>query len=97
MSISPVSEREVYSGVGEVSIYISNDSKGKGIASKLFGKLFEESENVGFWTLQSSIFAINTSSIQLHKKMGFREVGMREKIAQLHGKWHDTILMEKRS
>ncbi|MGE7689799.1 N-acetyltransferase family protein [Lysinibacillus sp. NPDC097214] len=97
ITISPVSTRTVYSGVGEVSVYISNDSKGKGIASKLFRKLIEESENAGFWTLQSSIFAINTSSIQLHNKMGFRKVGTRERIAQLHGKWHDTIIMEKRS
>ncbi len=97
IGISPVSSRAVYSGVGEVSVYISNDSKGKGIASKLFKVLIEESEKEGFWTLQSSIFAINTSSIQLHKKMGFRVVGTREKIAQLHRKWHDTVIMEKRS
>ncbi|MBL3730702.1 N-acetyltransferase [Lysinibacillus sp. HST-98] len=97
IGISPVSTRAVYSGVGEVSVYISSDHKGKGIASELFKVLIEESEKAGFWTLQSSIFAINTSSIQLHKKMGFRVVGTREKIAQLHGKWHDTIIMEKRS
>ncbi|WP_155591220.1 GNAT family N-acetyltransferase [Lysinibacillus cavernae] len=97
IGISPVSTRTVYSGVGEVSVYISNDSKGKGIASKLFKILIEESEKASFWTLQSSIFAINTSSIQLHKKMGFRVVGTREKIAQLQGQWHDTVIMEKRS
>lgn len=68
IAISPVSTRVVYSGVGEVSVYISSDSKGKGIASMLFKIIIEESENEGFWTLQSSIFAINTSSIQLHKK-----------------------------
>lgn len=96
IAISPVSTRAVYSGVGEVSVYISSDSKGKGIATELFKVLIEESEKVGFWTLQSSIFDINISSIQLHKKMGFRIVGTREKIAQLHGKWHDTVIMEKR-
>ncbi|WP_427108175.1 N-acetyltransferase family protein [Lysinibacillus xylanilyticus] len=97
IAISPVSTRAVYSGVGEVSVYISNDCKGKGIASKLFEILIEKSEKAGFWTLQSSIFAINASSIRLHKKMGFRIVGTREKIAQLHEKWHDTVIMEKRS
>ncbi|WP_342503752.1 N-acetyltransferase family protein [Lysinibacillus sp. FSL L8-0126] len=96
IGISPFSTRSVYSGVGEVSVYISSESKGKGIASKLFKVLIEESEKEGFWTLQSSIFAINSSSIQLHKKMGFRIVGTRERIAQLHGKWHDTVLMERR-
>jgi len=96
IGISPVSTRAVYSGVGEVSVYISSDRKGKGIASKLLKILIEEREKVGFWTLQSSIFAINSSSIQLHKKMGFRIVGTREKIAQLDGIWHDTVLMERR-
>ncbi|MGE7689848.1 N-acetyltransferase family protein [Lysinibacillus sp. NPDC097214] len=97
IAISPVSTRTVYSGVGEVSVYISSDSRGKGIASRLFKVLIEDSEKAGIWTLQSSIFAINTSSIKLHKKMGFRIVGTREKVAQLHGKWHDTVIMEKRS
>jgi len=97
IGISPVSTRAVYSGVGEVSVYISSDSKGKGIASKLFKILIKESEKAGFWTLQSSIFAINYSSIELHKKMGFRVVGTREKIARLNGKWHDTIIMERRN
>lgn len=78
--ISPVSTRAVYSGVGEVSVYISSDNKGKGIASKLFEILIEESEKEGFWTVQSSIFAINTSSIHLHKKMGFKIVGKRKKL-----------------
>lgn len=96
ISISPVSTRAVYSGVGEVSVYLSSDHKGKGIASRLFKLLIETSEKEGFWTLQSSIFAINTSSIQLHKKIGFRIVGTREKIAQLDGIWHDTVLMERR-
>ncbi len=96
IGISPVSTRTVYSGVGEVSVYISSDSKGKGIASKLFKRLIEESEKAGIWTLQSSIFAINTASIHLHQKMGFRVVGTREKIAQLNGEWHDTVIMEKR-
>jgi len=95
IAISPVSTRTVYSGVGEVSVYISSDSKGKGIATELFKVLIEESEKEGFWTLQSSIFAINTSSIQLHKKMGFRFVGTREKIAQLNGELRDTVIMEK--
>ncbi|MFE3577175.1 GNAT family N-acetyltransferase [Lysinibacillus sp. NPDC059133] len=97
IAISPVSTRAVYSGVGEVSVHISNDSKRKGVASKLFRTLIEESEKEGFWTLQSSIFAINASSIQLHRKVGFRIVGTREKIAQLHGEWHNTIIMEKRN
>lgn len=48
IAISSVSTRAVYSGVGEVSVYISSDSKGNGIASKLFEILIEVSEKADF-------------------------------------------------
>jgi phosphinothricin acetyltransferase len=55
------------------------------------------SEIQDIWTLQAGIFPENQSSIILHKKMGFREVGYREKIGQLDGVWRDVILLERRS
>ena len=97
IAISPVSKRIVYKGVGEVSIYVSTQAKNKGIGTVLFSKLIEESEKQGFWTLQSSIFKENIASIKLHKKLGFREVGYREKIAQHNGIWRDVLLLERRS
>jgi L-amino acid N-acyltransferase YncA len=96
-ALVPVSTRKVYSGVGEVSIYISNKFKGLRIGTKLLDKLIEESENKGFWTLQAGIFPENTASIKLHQNHGFRIVGYREKIGQLNGIWRDTILLERRS
>lgn len=97
IAISSVSNRIVYKGVGEVSIYVSTKSKNGGIGTELFTKLIEISEKEGFWTLQSSIFKENTASLNLHKKMGFREVGYREKIAKHHGIWRDVLLLERRN
>lgn len=97
IAISSVSNRVVYKGVGEVSIYVSTKSKNGGIGTELFTKLIEVSEKEGFWTLQSSIFKENTASLKLHKKMGFREMGYREKIAKHHGVWRDVLLLERRS
>lgn len=96
-ALSPVSSRIVYEGVAEVSIYISNDFKGKGIGSGLMKKLIDESEKAGFWTLQAGIFRENFISIKLHQENGFRIVGYREKIAQLNGIWKDTVLLERRT
>lgn len=96
-ALSPVSSRKVYAGVAEVSIYISNDFKGKGIGSHLMKKLVDESEKSGFWTLQAGIFRENVISIKLHQDSGFRIVGYREKIAQLNGIWKDTVLLERRA
>lgn len=95
--LSPVSKREVYKGVAEVSVYVSEKYRGKNIGKLLLNTLIEESERDGFWTLQANIFSENLASIRLHEKCGFRMVGIREKIGKLHGKWHDNQLLERRS
>jgi len=96
-ALTPVSGRCVYAGVGEVSVYISDHSKGKGIGKKLLNALLEESEKNNFWTLQAGIFPENTASIKIHEDCGFRIIGRREKIGQMNGIWRDTLLLERRS
>ncbi|MEZ4810204.1 MAG: N-acetyltransferase family protein [Allomuricauda sp.] len=97
VALSPVSSRCVYGGVGEVSVYIGAQSRGKGIGRSLMERLIEESEKAGFWTLQSGIFPENNASIKLHEKVGFRYIGKRERVGKIHGVWKDNLLFEKRS
>jgi L-amino acid N-acyltransferase YncA len=96
-ALSPISSRSVYAGVAEVSIYVRQSSKGKGIGSKLLKALIESSEQNGCWMLQSGIFPENVPSLKLHKKYGFREVGRRERIGKMDSIWRDTFLLERRS
>jgi L-amino acid N-acyltransferase YncA len=96
-ALSPVSNRCVYGGVAEVSVYIAPEQRGKGVGKKLLQQLITESEANGIWTLQAGIFAENTASAKLHEYVGFRLVGYREKIGQLGSEWKNTILMERRS
>lgn len=96
-ALSPVSTRRVYRGVAENSVYVSADSQGLGLGRLLLDRLINESETNGVWTLQNSIFPENVASLNLHRSFGFREVGRRERIAQLNGVWRDTIFMERRS
>jgi phosphinothricin acetyltransferase len=96
-ALTPVSGRCVYAGVAEVSIYVSVNARGKGAGKKLLEKLVEESEANNIWTLQAGIFPENISSLALHKALGFRILGTRERIGQMNGKWRDVILMERRS
>lgn len=96
-AISKVSNRRVYQGVGEHSVYLHPDYHRKGYGRFLLEKLIEHSESNGYWTLQSGIFPENIASIQLHKSCGFRSVGIREKIGKLDGEWRDVVLMERRS
>ena len=95
--LSQVSKREVYKGVAEVTVYMATNERGKGIGKMLLEALVIESEKKGFWTLQAGIFSANKASIELHKKCGFRVVGIREKIGKRGGKWHDNHFLERRS
>ncbi len=96
-ALSAVSSRCVYGGVAEVSVYIKKDSRGMGVGKLLMESLITESESAGLWTLQSGIFPENEGSIELHKKLGFRYIGKRERVGKLNGVWKDNLLFEKRS
>ena len=96
-ALASVSLRDCYRGVAEISIYVAQGHNGKGIGSKLMQQLVGISEENGIWTLYSSIFPENTATRKLHLRHGFREVGIRERIAQRNGRWRDTLILERRS
>ena len=97
-ALSPVSSRCVYGGVAEVSVYVSSEAHGKGVGKRLMQQLIEESEQEGYWTLQSGIFPENLASIGLHEKVGFRFLGKRERVGKTsQGVWKDNLLFERRS
>jgi len=96
-ALAPVSARDCYRGVAEVSIYVTGHYQGRGIGSKLMSALIEASEKQGIWSLYSSIFPENQATLKLHLRHGFRRVGTRERIAQRDGRWRDTLILERRS
>lgn len=96
-ALSLVSSRYVYRGVSEISIYIDPCFSGKKIGVSLLQKLILASEKQGFWTLQAGIFPENTASLTIHKHLGFRTIGKRERVGKLKGVWRDTVLLERRS
>lgn len=97
-ALTAVSNRCVYRGVAEVSVYVRDSYKGKQIGTQLLNHLIGKSEEYGIWTLQSGIMEDNPASIRLHEKCGFRMVGYRERIGKdRYGVWRNTVLMERRS
>ena len=96
-ALSPVSSRRVYAGVTEVSVYVARAAQGNGVGRALLAALIESAVAAGIWTLQAGIFPENVASIHLHKLLGFREVGRREKIGKMGDRWRDVMLLERRS
>jgi L-amino acid N-acyltransferase YncA len=92
-----VSERCVYAGVVEHSVYVSPAARGQGIGRALLEALIASTEAAGIWTIQAGIFPENAASVALHERAGFRVVGTRESIGEHHGRWRNVVLIERRS
>lgn len=96
-ALMAASDRSVYAGVAEVSVYVAARARGAGHGRRLLQALAESSEAAGLWTLQAQVLEGNTASVGLHEASGFRVVGTRERLGQLHGVWRNVLLLERRS
>ncbi len=96
-AVSPTSPRPAYAGVVEDSIYLAAAARGRGVGRALLSALVASTERAGIWTVQTGIFPENAASLALHRAVGFREVGIRERVGRLHGRWRDVVLLERRS
>ena len=96
-AVSPVSDRCVYQGVVEHSVYVAPAARGRGVGAALLDALIGSTEAAGIWTIQSGIFPENTASLRLHQRAGFRVVGTRERLGRHYGRWRDVVLLERRS
>ena len=95
-AVVPYSRRAVYHGVGEEGVYVAERARGRGVGRALLEALIESARAGGLWTLQAGIFPDNGASLALHRAVGFREVGVRERIGRLDGVWRDVVLLELR-
>jgi L-amino acid N-acyltransferase YncA len=91
----PYRARECYRGIGEFSMYVRRDWRGRGVGDLLVAALISEAERLGLWKLLSRIFSFNEASRALCRKHGFREVGVYEKHARLDGRWLDVVIVER--
>lgn len=97
-ALSPTSRRAVYAGVAEVTVYVGEGARGRGVGRRLLDALVSCAEEAGIWTLQAGIFPENQASVALHRGAGFRVLGTRERVGRAaDGRWRDVLLMERRS
>jgi phosphinothricin acetyltransferase len=97
VAVSPVSQRCVYGGVVENSVYVDASARGRGVGRLLLERLVASTEAAGIWTIQTGIFPENEASVRLHERVGFRVVGRRERLGKLRGVWRDVLFLERRS
>jgi L-amino acid N-acyltransferase YncA len=91
----PYRARRCYRGIGEFSMYVRRDWRGRGVGDLLVAALIREAERMGLWKLLSRIFPFNEASRALCRKHGFREVGIYEKHARLDSRWLDAVIVER--
>jgi len=97
IALSLMNNKKYYSGVAEVSVYIHEGFRGRGVGRYLLKNVIVESGKFGLWTLQAKIIEDNISSIKLHKKCGFRLVGIRENLGRdKNGIFKNVWLMERK-
>jgi L-amino acid N-acyltransferase YncA len=96
-ALGAVSERCVYAGVAEESVYVAASARGRGVGRALLEELIRRSEDAGIWTIQTGIFPENEASLRLHERVGFRVVGVRRKLGLHEGVWRDVVFLERRS
>ena len=96
-ALAPVSERCAYAGVAEDSVYVAATATGRGVGRALLERLVAGADAAGIWTIQAGIFPENTASLALHRRCGFRTVGVRERLGKLGDRWRDVVLLERRS
>jgi L-amino acid N-acyltransferase YncA len=97
VAVVAVSNRAVYAGVVEHSLYVAEAARGRGVGRALLQRLIASTEQAGIWTIQSGVFGENTASLALHARCGFRVIGTRERVGRHHGRWRDVVLLERRS
>jgi L-amino acid N-acyltransferase YncA len=97
VAVSSVSDRCVYGGVVEDSVYVADDARGEGVGRRLLEHLIHSTEEAGIWTIQTGIFPENAPSVRLHERVGFEIVGRRQRLGKLNGVWRDVLLLERRS
>jgi L-amino acid N-acyltransferase YncA len=93
-SAAPYRERAAYAGVREFSVYVARGRRGEGLGQEAMEELVRACEARGYWKLLSRVFPENEASRALCRRLGFREVGVYRRHAQLDGEWRDCIIVE---
>lgn len=91
----PYSSRDCYAGIGEFSVYVRRDQRGRGVGQMAMTGLIDAARAAGLWKLTSRVFPENRASLTLMAWSGFKEIGVHETHGKLDGVWRDCVIVER--
>jgi phosphinothricin acetyltransferase len=97
-ALSPFSQRDVYSGVAWERVYVAESARGRGVGRALLEHQIGSMPRLGLWTMLAGVIRENGRSLALHRRVGFRVIGVQERLGRDgNGRWRDVVLLERRS
>jgi phosphinothricin acetyltransferase len=93
-SVSPYRSRPAYATTVEDSVYVRRDQQGQGVGAALLNTLVTRTRDHGFHSIIARIVGGHASSIALHRRCGFDEVGVERQVGRKFGQWLDVVLMQ---
>jgi phosphinothricin acetyltransferase len=89
--------RAAYANTVENSVYVRPDAIGRRIGQRLLTALIDACETSGLRQMVAVVGdSANIASIRLHEKLGFRRVGVLSNVGFKHGRWLDSVLLQRR-
>jgi len=93
-SLSQWSDRCAYSATAEISLYVKEEYRGKGIGKQLMKAIIQEGKTAGLHTVMARIAGSNKISADLCKSFGFQYIGTMREVGKKFGKLLDVHLMQ---
>ena len=91
----PYSDRPCYSGIGEFSVYVRRNYRGRGAGHTVLAALIEAATFAGLYKLTSRVFPETLASRALLTRLGFEEIGPHRRHGKLDGRWRDCVIVER--
>ena len=93
-SLSEWSDRCAYSDTSEISLYVREERRGKGVGRELIRAILQEGKSGGLHTVIARIADDNETSIRLHRSVGFTHIGVMKEVGRKFGRLLDVHLMQ---
>jgi phosphinothricin acetyltransferase len=94
-SLNRYNPREAYGHTVELSVYVRDGYRGRGIGRALVRELLDQARSVGHHVVLAQVAADQEPSLAMHRSLGFREVGTLREVGFKFDRWLDVVLMDR--